>query len=61
MEHLKKFFIGLEDYLEYDDIVKDVVKHLILAAEKAAADTKNTKVDDQVVGAIKLLASRFLD
>jgi len=59
MSNVKEFFVGLEDHMDYEAVLQDVFKHIINAAEKAAKDTANTRVDDKVVGALKLLNDTF--
>ncbi len=55
MSQFKEFFVGLEEHMDYEALLQDLFKHVLIAAEKAAKDSSNTQVDDKVVEALKLL------
>jgi len=58
---LEQFLKALGKRIDYKKMAAGIVfNDLIPAAKLAAADTKETSVDDSVVGAIELLANRFL-
>jgi len=58
---MEEFMKAIAKHLDYKVILKDVVfSHVIPAAKLAAADTKETSIDDTVVSAIELLAKKFL-
>ena len=57
---MDKFFDSFKDYIDWKALSKDVAKHVLEAAEKAAADSENTQIDDAVVSALKLLIDKFL-
>jgi len=60
MDKLKELLGNLLGYVDEKKLISVNLDCLLEAAEKAAADTTNTDIDDRIVDALKLLKEKLL-